>query len=153
MEEYIKKIRKEFGHERLILNFAGCILFDEQNRLILQKRADCGKYGFFGGMVEPGESVAEAAVREVKEESGLDVEIASFFGVYSKYFAEYENGDKAQPICHIFKAKIIGGNPIDSNSETSEIGYFNLENLPELFCRQHRDILDDLINGREFVFR
>lgn len=153
MEEYIKKVRKKFGHERLILNFSGCILLDNQNRLVLQKRADCGKWGFFGGMVEMGESVAEAAIREVKEESGFDVEIVSLFGVYSKYFAEYSNGDKAQPICHVFKAKIIGGNPIASNSETNEIGYFELNNLPEMFCKQHWDILEDFSNGREFVYR
>lgn len=153
MEEYIKKVRKKFGHDRLILNYAGCILLDDKNRLILQKRADCGKWGFFGGMVEMGESVAEAAIREVKEESGFDVEIVSLFGVYSKYFAEFTNGDKAQPICHIFKAKIIGGNPIAFNSETDKIGYFEPNNLPEMFCKQHKDILDDFINGREFVFR
>lgn len=113
MEDYIKKIRKRVGHEALILNFAGCIIFDEQNRLLLQKRSDCGQWGFLGGMVEFGESVEETAVREVKEESGLDVEITSLFGVYSKYFAEYANGDKAQPIVHMFKAKIIGGEPIE----------------------------------------
>lgn len=137
----------------MILNYAGCIVFDEQNRLLLQKRSDCEKWGFLGGMVESGESVEEAAVREVKEESGLDVEVTSLYGVYSKYFVEHTNGDKVQPIVHIFKAKIIGGELIDKNEETLELKFFDLNNIPPLFCKQHQDILDDIIAGREYVYR
>lgn len=153
MEEYIKKVRKKVGHDKLILNYAGCIIFDDQNRLLLQKRADSGKWGFLGGMVEFGESVEETAVREVKEESGLDVEITSLYGVYSKYYAEYTNGDKAQPIVHLFKARIIGGQLINCNDETLELKYFDLNNLPPIFCKQHRDMLDDIVAGKEFVYR
>lgn len=153
MDNYIKKIRKKFGHDELILNYAGCIIFDEQNRLLLQRRSDCEQWGFLGGMVEFGESVEEAAVREVKEESGLDVEISSLYGVYSKYFAEYTNGDKAQPIVHLFKAKIIGGELINQNDETLELKFFDLNDVPPLFCTQHQDALDDIISGREYVYR
>ena len=153
MEDYIKKVRRKVGHDELILNYAGCIILDENNRLLLQKRADCGKWGFLGGMVEFGESVAETAVREVKEESGLDVEITSLYGVYSKYFAEYTNGDKAQPIVHLFKAKIIGGELIDKNNETLELNFFDLNDIPPLFCTQHQDALEDIIAGREYVYR
>lgn len=153
MDNYIKKVRKRFGHDALILNYAGCIIFDENNRLLLQKRSDCEKWGFLGGMVEFGESVEEAAIREVKEESGLDVEITSLYGVYSKYFAEFTNGDKAQPIVHIFKAKIIGGELIDQNDETLELKFFDLRNVPPMFCKQHQDILDDVLAGKENIYK
>lgn len=153
MDNYIKKVRKKFGHDALILNYAGCIIFDENNRLLLQKRSDCEKWGFLGGMVEFGESVEEAAIREVKEESGLDVEITSLYGVYSKYFAEFTNGDKAQPIVHIFKAKIIGGEIIDQNDETLELKFFDLSNVPPMFCKQHQDILDDVLAGKENIHK
>lgn len=153
MEDYIKKIRRKVGHDELILNYAGCIICDEQNRLLLQKRTDCGEWGFLGGMIEYGESAEEAAAREIKEESGLDVEVTSLYGIYSKYFAEYTNGDKAQTIVHVFRAEVIGGQLIDKNNETAELKYFNLNEIPPLFCRQHRDILNDLLAGRENVFR
>lgn len=153
MDNYIKKVRKRFGHDALILNYAGCIIFDENNRLLLQKRSDCEKWGFLGGMVEFGESVEEAAIREVKEESGLDVEITSLYGVYSKYFAEFTNGDKAQPIVHIFKAKIIGGELIDQNDETLELKFFDLRNVPPMFCKQHQEILDDVLAGKENIYK
>ena len=96
-------LRDKVGHDELILNYAGCIIFDDKNRLLLQKRTDCEKWGFLGGMVELGESVAESAVREIREESGLDVELTSLFGVYSKYFEKYSNGDKAQTVVHVFR--------------------------------------------------
>lgn len=153
MDSYIKKVRKNVGHDELILNYAGCIIFDDRNRLLLQKRSDCEKWGFLGGMVEFGESVEETAIREVKEESGFDVEVTSFYGVYSKYYAEYTNGDKVQPIVHLFKAKIAGGELIDKNDETLELKFFDLNDIPPLFCKQHQDALDDIIEGREYVYR
>lgn len=153
MDGYIKKLREKMGHEELILNYAGCVIYDENNNILLQKRTDCDKWGFLGGLVELGESIEEAAIREVKEESGLDVEIVSFFGVYSKYFEEYSNGDKAQTIVHVFKAKVIGGNLIKNNEETLDLKYFDLENVPQLFNRQHQDILNDIVSNREFVYR
>ncbi|MBD5401912.1 NUDIX domain-containing protein [bacterium] len=153
MDNYIKWLRKKVGHKTLILNYAGCIIFDDAGRLLLQRRSDCNEWGFLGGMVELGESVEEAAVREIKEESGLDIEITSLFGVYSKYFAEYANGDKAQTIVHIFKADVIGGKLIDRNDETLELKYFNLNDTPPMFCIQHQDILDDIKNGKEYIYR
>ncbi len=153
MEDYIKRVRKKFGHDELILNYAGCIIFDEQGRLLLQKRSDCNKWGFPGGLVELGESVEETAVREVKEESGLDIEITSLYGVYSKYFAEYANGDKAQTIVHAFKAKIIGVKLIEKNEETLELKFFDINDVPPLFCKQHQDIFDDFRAGRKYIYR
>ncbi len=153
MDDYIKNLRIKVGHDRIILNYAGCIIFDDKNRLLLQKRTDCGEWGFLGGLVELGEATHEAARREIKEESGLDVEITSLYGVYSKYFDEYANGDKAQTIVHLFKAKIIGGALIDNNAETAELNFFDLDNVPPLFNKQHQDALEDIIAGREFVYR
>lgn len=153
MEEYIINLRKKIGHDKVILNYAGCVFFTDGGKIVLQKRSDCNEWGFFGGLVELGESLEEAAVREVKEESGYDVEITSLYGIYSKYFATYSNGDEAQTVCTLFKAKIVGGEPIASNSETNEIGYFDLSNPPKMFCKQHQDILDDIISGKEYVYK
>ncbi|MDE6660074.1 MAG: NUDIX hydrolase [Eubacterium sp.] len=153
MDNYIKWIREKVGHDMVILNCAGCIIFDDAGRILLQKRDDCNKWGFLGGMVELGESVEETAIREVKEESGLDVKITSFFGVYSKYFAEHPNNDKYQPIVHMFKAEVIGGKLIEQNEETRELKYFDLNDTPPLFCKQHQDILDDIKSGKEYIYR
>lgn len=153
MENYISKIRKKLGHDCIILNYAGCLIFDRDGKVLLQKRADCNMWGFPGGMVELGESVEEAAVREIKEETGLDVEVTSLYGIYSKYFDSCANGDKFQSVCVMFKAKIIGGALNSNNIETLDLKYFSLDNMPKLFNQQHRDLLDDLLSGREYVYR
>lgn len=151
--DYVRYIREKVGHSEIILNCAGCIIYNEFNQILLHKRRDCEQWGFMGGLVELGESVAEAAVREVFEESGLRVEIDSLYGVYSKYFDKYSNGDKAQVISHIFTAHVVGGSEIYQNEETMELRYFDIDKTPKLFNQQHQDLLDDLINKKTNVFK
>lgn len=151
--DYVKYIREKVGHSEIILNYAGCIVLNEAGEILLQKRRDCGRWGFLGGVVELGESLEEAAVREAFEESGLNVKVDSLFGVYSKYFNEYPNGDKVQTILTMFLAHAEGGEETKQNSETVDLQYFPPEKAPELFIDQHRDILADFIDGKKNVYR
>lgn len=80
MANYINWIRSRVGHEKVILVFAGGCLFDEDGKVLLQKRGDSGKWGFPGGAIELGETPEETAVRELKEETGLDVEVKDILG-------------------------------------------------------------------------
>ncbi|MNO91065.1 nucleoside triphosphate pyrophosphohydrolase [compost metagenome] len=71
-----------------------------------------------GGQVEEGESLKEAAIREAKEESGIDIEITKFCGVF-------QNVDRS--ICTtLFLGKAIGGEPVTS-SESLEVGFFSIK--------------------------
>lgn len=70
--------------------------------------------------MEIGESAQETAIREIKEETGLDVIPLKLIGVYTGYFDEYPNGDKAQVISIFFDLKIVGGDLVESNDETLE---------------------------------
>lgn len=151
--DYARWIRSRIGNDRLILNYAGCVIFNDQGQILLQKRRDKELWGFMGGIIELGESASEAAIREVFEESGLVVKIEKLLGIYTKYFDEYQNGDKTQPIIHMFIAKTVGGSLIVENDETMELKYFDLNNVPELFNQQHNDILNDVIQGNIGVFR
>lgn len=151
--DYVKYIRERVGHSEIILNYAGCIVLNEAGEILLQKRRDCGGWGFLGGVVELGESLEEAAVREAFEESGLKVKVDSLFGVYSKYFNEYPNGDRVQTILTMFLAHAEGGEETRQNSETVDLKYFPPHKVPELFIDQHRDVLADFVNGKENVYR
>lgn len=62
----------------------GVVVRNQRGWILLEKRSDNGLWGLPGGRIEPGESAVEAAVREVKEETGLTVTITRLLGVYSE---------------------------------------------------------------------
>lgn len=151
--DYITYIREMVGHNKIILCAGCCIISDENERVLLQQRSDSGKWGLPGGIMELGESADETAVRETYEETGLKVAVDGLFGVYSKYFAQYRNGDVAQPIVIAFTARTVGGKMRCDGYETADLRYFSLNELPEIFCDQHRDILSDLAAGKKYRYR
>lgn len=150
--DYISYIRNMVGHNKIILSAACCIILNENGEVLLQQR-DSGLWGLPGGIMELGESLEETAVREVFEETGLKIKVSSLFGVYSKYFAQYRNGDVSQPIVTVFCADIIGGEIKCDGVETLDLKYFSKDSLPEIFCEQHIDILSDHFSGKTGSFR
>lgn len=101
---------------------AATIVVNDKDELLLIKGPRRG-WEMPGGQVEEGESLKEAAIRETKEESGIDVEITRFCGIY-------QNVDRS--ICNtLFLAKPIGGVPTTS-SESLEVGFFPVEQALEM---------------------
>ena len=143
-QDYIKWIRSKVGHEKIILIFAGGCIFNEKREVLLQRRGDSNKWGFPGGAIELGETPQMAAIREAKEETGLDVDENGLIGIYTDCNMEYSNGDMAQSICIAYKLNVIGGQMFCDKEETLELKYFSLDNMPEMFCKQHEDILCDI---------
>lgn len=143
-QDYIKWLRSKVGHDKVILVFAGGCIFNEKGEVLLQKRGDSGMWGFPGGAIEPGETPQMAAIREVKEETGLDVEAGRLIGVYTELDMTYPNGDAAQSICIVYELSLLGGEMLCDQNETLALKYFPLHAVPPLFCRQHEEILRDL---------
>jgi ADP-ribose pyrophosphatase YjhB (NUDIX family) len=152
-KDYIRYIRERVGHDLIFLNFSGCIVCNERNEILLQKRGDSNEWGFPGGAMELGESLEETAKREIFEETGLNVEVEHLIGVYSKYSGEFPNGDKAQTITHFFQCKQIDGELNADGIETLDLKYFPLDQIPPLFTKQHEDALEDWLSKRKGVFR
>lgn len=143
-KDYIKWIRGKVGHEKIIIVYAGGCIFNKNGEVLLQKRADCNKWGFPGGAIELGETPEMAAIREVKEETGLDVEVDNLIGIYTDSDVICANGDKVHSICIGYEMSIVSGELICDENETLELKYFSLDNMPELFCKQHEELLRDV---------
>ena len=144
-KNYIKWIRSRVGHEKIILTFAGGCIFNEKGQVLLQRRGDSNKWGFPGGAIELGETPQQAAVREVKEETGLDVEVTRLIGVYSDTDMVYPNGDRAQSIVIAYEFKVVGGELSCDRNETLELKFFSRENRPELFTGSHVELWNDIL--------
>lgn len=105
---------------------ASAVVTDGDGRLLLAKRIDNDLWTIPGGTMEPGETIAETAVREVKEETGIDVEVVSLVGIYSnpQHVVEYSDGEVRQQFSVCFSCRRIGGD-LATSGETSEVGYFS----------------------------
>lgn len=124
---------------------------DDEGKVLLQKRADRKMWGFPGGVMELGESFTDAVKREVKEETGLTVEVERLLGVYSAYSDEFPNGDQAQPILLFFLCRAKSGELSVDDEETLELRYFGKGEMPQLVNRMHIDMLHDLFEGGDQV--
>src|SRR5438128_211926 len=96
MSGYLEQLRKKVGHNLLLLPSAAVAILDREKGLLLCKHADKDIWVTPGGLIEPGEHPADAAVRETWEETGLTVEITGVLGVYGgpDLIVDYPNGDQ-----------------------------------------------------------
>jgi 8-oxo-dGTP diphosphatase len=102
------------------------VLGDEQGVLLGKRRIDpgSGRWSFPAGYVNRGEVLEEAAVREVQEELGVQVQLTGLVGVYSS------RGDPV--VLVVYGGQIVGGEPRPDEHEVSEVHRFPLDSLPEL---------------------
>lgn len=113
----------------------------EDKILLIRRKYDPfkGRYALPGGFVEYGETVEQAAVRECKEETGLDVELEGLLGVYS----DPNRDPRGHVISVVFFANPKKGKPTSSN-ETEDVGYRNMKEIENLeLAFDHETIIED----------
>lgn len=126
------------------------IITNADGEVLLQRRSDNGLWGLPGGSVEIGESVTTAIVREVKEETGLVVEVGRLVGVYSDpsfQVARYRDGNVVHYINTLMTCRIVGG-ALQTCDESLELRFFDPARLPADMLRTHRIRVEDAIADR-----
>ena len=135
---------ERIGREGKVCLDCSAIIFDEtRQKVLLTQRADNKQWCLPSGGVDPGETVEETCIREVCEETGLNVRVTKLVGVYSNphRMVEYPDEKKAHVVGLSFSAEVVGGE-LSLSNETTDFGYFAIEEM---------DKLDMLLNHRERI--
>ena len=119
------------------------VVFNEKREVLLVKRTDNGLWCIPGGHVDLGETVIQACLRELNEETGLRGEVIRLIGIYSdpENSLHIAQGPEWHTIRVSFLCKIIGGK-MTSSEETSEIRYFDIHQLPQLITDHAQRVRD-----------
>lgn len=109
------------------------IVRDDEGRVLMIHKTDNNRWALPGGGHEPGESISETVVREVKEETGFDVEVETITGIYTNpgHVMAYDDGEVRQQFSIAFRAKLIGGEKRTSE-ESSEVEWLTPDEISRL---------------------
>ena len=130
---------ERIGKSATLTAGASAIIFDEtREKILLTRRTDNGRWCLPGGAMDAGESAAETCIREMLEETGLQVEIVRLIGVYTTphRITEYADGNRKQLVAMSFEARVIGGK-MGLSDETTEIGYFSFNEIETMDIMEH----------------
>lgn len=130
--KHILKLREKIGHDLIISPGAAALVFNDAGEILLHKRADFKVWAAIGGILDPGETPAETAVREVLEETGVHCVPVRISGVYTTPIVTYPNGDQAQFVITAFVCRATGGEPRVNDDESLEVGFFPTNDLPAM---------------------
>ena len=134
MSGYYKNLRDKIGSELIFIPSVAAIIHNDLGEVLLQNKGNGEKWSLPAGAIELGEAPAEAIVREVKEETGLEVVPNKILGVYGgkDFRYQYPNGHQVEYNVVIFDCVIQSGELCPIDDETTELRYFSPDTMPEL---------------------
>ncbi|MFF5638391.1 NUDIX domain-containing protein [Streptomyces sp. NPDC012825] len=139
--DFIRDLRETAGHQLLFLPGVSAVVFDDRGRVLLGRRSDNGCWAIIGGIVEPGEQPADCAVREVYEETAVRCEVERIVLVETlREPVVYPNGDQCQFMDVTFRCRAVGGEARVNDDESTEVGWFEVDDLPEMKRFSHMRI-------------
>jgi ADP-ribose pyrophosphatase YjhB (NUDIX family) len=128
------------------------VVVNDAGEILMIRRTDNDNWAVPGGAIDLGESVGQAAVRETREESGIECEITGIVGIYSdpKHVLLYtSNGEVRQEFSIVLTARPLSGQPTPS-SESSEVRWVSVSDVREYTMdRSMRIRIDDYLAHKE----
>ena len=139
MSDYMRELRTMIGTTVLEVPTVSVLTFDDENRVLLVRHAEGGDWTTPGGMIEPYEIPADAAVREMWEETGLYVELTRLIGVFGgrACTSTYSNGDTLSWVSTVFAGRRVRGELHPDGEEVLEARYFSVEDVRAVSCKPH----------------
>jgi 8-oxo-dGTP pyrophosphatase MutT (NUDIX family) len=128
--EFVATLRAHVGHDSLWLSTATGVVLDDNDRVLLGRRSDTGGWALPGGIIDPAEEPADAAVREILEETGVVAVPDRLVAVNVLPPMTYPNGDQVRYLDLAFRCRPVGGKARVNDSESLEVGWHPLAALP-----------------------
>jgi ADP-ribose pyrophosphatase YjhB (NUDIX family) len=152
--KYTRWLRSYVGHQRLMQVRASGFVRNEAGEILLCRRADVMLWDVPGGTIGLDETPAQGLMREVAEETGLQLHAERIIGVYGgpEFHWTYPNGDQAQILAIFFAATIVSGTLLPSGHENVNIAFFAPDKLPPLLPRTRRMLADAIAGKVEAAF-
>lgn len=143
---YHGQLRALAGTRQLLFVGARCVVRDSEARVLLIQRSDNGQWALPAGAMELGESIADCAVRELFEETGVRATEVTPFGFHSgpSYAGVNMFGEDNQVFSTLFRVDSWTGEVRRVTDETTDARFFGLDDLPAPLSRSVRETLDDL---------
>ena len=122
LSDHVAWLRSHVGSGMLVLPSVTAVIRDGEGRILLQLHAETDEWGLPGGAVEPEEDPADALVREVREETGLEIVVGPVIGAYGGPDAtvRYRNGDVTSYVRVAYAARPVGGTLQPDGAESLE---------------------------------
>jgi ADP-ribose pyrophosphatase YjhB (NUDIX family) len=142
--KFILELREKIGHDPLWLTGITGVVLNDRAEILLVQRADNGRWSLVAGVLEPGEQPALGLVREIHEETAVDVAVERLVSVTARPPAIYPNGDQVQYLELCFRCRPLRGEPRVNDDESLDVGWWPLADLPPLTPREHESIANAL---------
>ncbi len=154
MSDHVRDIRAKIGNDLLFTPAAGGIVVNDDNEVLLQLRSDTHTWGIPGGALDPGEEIADCAVREIYEETGLHVIPERITSVLAgeDFFHVYPDGNQVAIMSVVFRCRPVGGTAKVNDDESLEIRYFPIDALPDTMIPRHRLMVEKGIENHPVTF-
>ena len=150
--EFVLALRSKIGHDPLPLPGVTAVVLDDQERVLLVRRADNGLWTLVTGCLDPGEQPAVGAVREILEETGVEAAVERLVNVEALELSSCPNGDQVYWLNLTFRCQAVRGEARVNDDESTAVGWFQLDSLPTLPERQMRYVDQALHAGSEAWF-
>jgi len=157
MPDYVKRLRERIGDEELLqIPSVSVALRDTGGRVLLARHVEGGQWLLPGGAIEPGEVPADAAKREMLEETGIAVRPTVLVGVFGgpDFIVHYRNGDRTSYVMSVFEATATDHVGQPDGHELLELRFMTAEECADVaLARWMPPVLDAVFKGRTGCFQ